>query len=112
MNTATTTFRRSLTAGRIVPISRGLDLYLRVQSGSGEHLADCFRSVFEKLPRPVANLLLDHWQGGPSYLALRPTLELLAALRPGIELQQGAPGLVYGVTDERQRREARRRQGW
>jgi hypothetical protein len=42
MSTSLKTLRRSLHTGRIVPISRGLDLYLSVQAGNAEHLADCY----------------------------------------------------------------------
>jgi hypothetical protein len=100
MTTLTTPSRRRGPAGHLLAIDRGLDLHLCVQAGDGEHLADCFRQTFGRLPRSTANLLLAHWADGPGHLARRPVLELHAALRPGIELQEDAPGLVYGVTDE------------
>jgi hypothetical protein len=98
MTTAPTTFRRSLTPGRVVPIARGLDLYLCVQAGSGEHLADCFLAALERIPRPASNRILEYWAGGD--LPARPTLELLPQLRPGKELRPCAPAQVYAVTDE------------
>jgi hypothetical protein len=100
MTTLTTTSRRRRPAGHLLAIDRGLDLHLLVHAGQGEHLADCFRHTFARLPRSTANLLLSYWADGPCHLTRRPVLELHAALRPGIEVRREVQGLIYGVTDE------------
>jgi hypothetical protein len=104
MAVLTTTSRRRPPAGHLLAIDRGLDLHLFVHAGQGEHLADCFRATFARLPRSAANLLLAYWADGatPPLLPSKPTLELQADLRPGFEVSLEAPtGTIYAVTSRR-----------
>jgi hypothetical protein len=98
MTTAPTTSRRSLHAGRTLPILRSAGLFPHVASGDRQRFADGFRQTLRgRSPRSAANEVLPSWEPGPPEQVHRPTVELLPQLRRGIAIAATATGWVWAA---------------